>query len=142
MRVCLPLSLRSCCKQCLFRRCPTGLNPLYLRCHNPTTPVATVAARCKTGLDKPICLLAVAHGYCVLRSGWCQKWCQTTSFSTRSDRRHRYLALERLSLRISNSTTKVMRAVAATTTLSLASETVAERLSSLCGCSSGPLYSG
>ena len=35
-----------------------------------------VAEGCKTGLDKPICLLAVAHRGYVLRPEWCQQWCQ------------------------------------------------------------------
>ena len=41
-----------------------------------------VAERCKTGLSKPISLLAVAHRCCGLRSGWCQQWCQTVSPTT------------------------------------------------------------
>jgi hypothetical protein len=56
--------------------------------------------------------------------------------------RHRYLPLKRLRRRINNSTTKVMRAAAAKTPPFIASEAVAERLASLCGGSSGPLYSG
>jgi hypothetical protein len=34
-------------------------------------------AQCfRIGLDKPISLLAVARCFCVLRSEWCQQWCQ------------------------------------------------------------------
>jgi hypothetical protein len=36
-----------------------------------------VAMRCKFALDKLIRLLAVAHRCCLLRSEWCQRWCQT-----------------------------------------------------------------
>ena len=41
-----------------------------------------VANGCINRLSKPILLLTVAHGYCVLRPGWCQKWCQTVSLTT------------------------------------------------------------
>jgi hypothetical protein len=41
-----------------------------------------VAMRCKTGLSKPISLLAVACCFCALRPGWCQQWCQTVSLTT------------------------------------------------------------
>ena len=41
-----------------------------------------VALRCRISLSKPISLLAVAHRCCVLRSGWCQRWCQTVSLTT------------------------------------------------------------
>jgi hypothetical protein len=36
-----------------------------------------VAGNCINRLSKPISLHAVARGFCVLRSEWCQKWCQT-----------------------------------------------------------------
>jgi hypothetical protein len=42
----------------------------------------SVAVGCKTGLDKPIRLLTVAHDCCVLRPEWCQQWCQTVSPTT------------------------------------------------------------
>jgi hypothetical protein len=35
-----------------------------------------VAQCCRIGLSKPISLLAVPHCFCVLRSQWCQQWCQ------------------------------------------------------------------
>jgi hypothetical protein len=41
-------------------------------------PFPGVAVCCRIGLDKPISLLKVACGFCVLRSGWCQRWCQTS----------------------------------------------------------------
>src|SRR5829696_5081777 len=41
-----------------------------------------VVEGCKTGLDKRVPLLAVAHRCCVLRPGWCQQWCQTASLTT------------------------------------------------------------
>jgi hypothetical protein len=41
-----------------------------------------VAAGCKTGLDKPIMVLTVARRFWVLRSGWCQEWCQTVPPTT------------------------------------------------------------
>ena len=52
--------------------------------HVPATFCATirrllfpvVAVRCRIGLSKPISLLAVACCFCVLRSEWCQRWCQ------------------------------------------------------------------
>jgi hypothetical protein len=56
--------------------------------------------------------------------------------------RHFYLPLKRLRRRINNRTTKVMRTVAAKTPAFIASGAVAERLASLSGGSSGPLYSG
>jgi hypothetical protein len=38
-----------------------------------------VAEGCKTSLDKPIPLLAVARRFSLLRSGWCQQWCRTVA---------------------------------------------------------------
>jgi hypothetical protein len=52
-----------------------GTRTRDLRSHNPTRPVAEY---CRIGLSKPIFLLAVAYRFCVLRSGWCQRWCQMT----------------------------------------------------------------
>src|SRR3954451_17351414 len=43
-----------------------------IRCHR----FLGVAEGCKTGIVKPIPLLAVARRCCVLLPGWCQKWCQ------------------------------------------------------------------
>jgi hypothetical protein len=34
---------------------------------------------CRIGLSKLISLLVVARCFCVLRSEWCQKWCQMPS---------------------------------------------------------------
>ena len=56
---------------------PTGLEPA-------TSSRATirqylfpgVAVRCTIGLSKPISLLVLAQRFCVLRSEWCQMWCQ------------------------------------------------------------------
>jgi hypothetical protein len=42
-----------------------------------------VAVRCRIGLDKAISVLVVARSFRVLRSEWCQKWCQTVSTSGR-----------------------------------------------------------
>ena len=39
-------------------------------------PFLDVARGCKNRLSKGICLLVVAHRFCVLRAGWCQRWCQ------------------------------------------------------------------
>ena len=36
-----------------------------------------VAVRCEIALPTRDSLPAVAHDCCVLRSGWCQEWCQT-----------------------------------------------------------------
>src|SRR5215211_1123943 len=55
--------------------------------HGPATFGATirrhlflgVAAGCRIALDKPIPLLTVARGCCVLRAQWCQHWCQMSS---------------------------------------------------------------
>jgi hypothetical protein len=41
-----------------------------------------VAPRCKNRLSKRISMLAVADSCCVLRSGWCQEWCQTAPLTT------------------------------------------------------------
>ncbi len=38
-----------------------------------------VALCCRNRLSKPIFLLMVAHGFCVLRAQWCQQWCQIGS---------------------------------------------------------------
>ena len=57
-----------------------GARTRDLLSHNPPTPVLRVAAGCTNGLDKPISLLTVAHGFCLLRSKWCQKWCRNVGY--------------------------------------------------------------
>jgi hypothetical protein len=42
-----------------------------------------VAECCRSRLSKPISLLAVARCFCVLRSEWCQQWCQMASTAPR-----------------------------------------------------------
>jgi hypothetical protein len=54
---------------------PRLSNPHFgatIRCHR----FLGVAQRCRIGLSKGISLLVVAHCFWVLRSEWCQKWCQ------------------------------------------------------------------
>jgi hypothetical protein len=38
-----------------------------------------ITRRCRIALDKPILLLTVARGCCVLRAQWCQQWCQMSA---------------------------------------------------------------
>ena len=64
------------------RRVTDGARTRDLRSHNPTTSVSTCCRCCRIGLSKPISLLTVAHCFCVLRSGWCQRWCQSVSPTT------------------------------------------------------------
>ena len=44
-----------------------------------------VAVRCRIGVSKQISLLAVANRFCVLRSEWCQQWCQMASATPYAD---------------------------------------------------------
>ncbi len=69
-------------------------------------------------------------------------WGSKAVDAVRVTRRRSYLPLERLRRQINNSTTKVTRALAATTPPFITSETATGRLSPLSGSSSGPLYSG
>jgi hypothetical protein len=49
--------------------------------HYPPTPVAEGSGGCRTGVFKPISLLAVARRFCVLCAQWCQQWCQCRIFA-------------------------------------------------------------
>jgi len=54
----------------------TGLEPTPFGATIRRHPFPRVACCCRTGLSKRIPLLVVAHCSWVLRSEWCQKWCQ------------------------------------------------------------------
>src|SRR5215212_7601444 len=60
-------------------RVTDGARTRDLRSHNPPTSVSRDCRRCRIALDKPIPLLTVARGCCVLRAEWCQQWCQMSS---------------------------------------------------------------
>ena len=61
---------------------PTGLEPATFGATMRRHRLPRVAGSCKNRLSKPIRLLVVARCFWVLRSGWCQRWCQVASTSS------------------------------------------------------------
>src|SRR5688500_18947337 len=55
------------------------LRSILVHISHSNKPPLVVAVRCSIGLSKPISLLVVAHRFWVLRSEWCQQWCQVSS---------------------------------------------------------------
>ena len=77
-KVTLSSSQRTCGVPTRYLEGGRGYSKLHFGATIRQHTLPQVAADCRIGLDKPIRLLAVAHGCCVLRPGWCQKWCQFT----------------------------------------------------------------
>src|SRR5215210_7507821 len=66
----------------LIKGLPTALEPAPFGAIIRRLLFLTVAGCCKIGLDTRIYLLAVAHRFSVLRSEWCQRWCQPKPLCT------------------------------------------------------------
>src|SRR5215203_5799404 len=55
---------------------PTGLEPAPSGATIRRHRLPGVALSCRIGSSKPVFLLAIAPGICVLHAEWCQQWCQ------------------------------------------------------------------